>query len=78
VRASPRGLKTVQKWTEKNERFILENFQTTYAFNILKKRKNVLMLVFFGPFTRFFGLFKMSKIQKNRKNVRKIAFFLML
>ena len=33
---------------------------------------------FFGPFHKFFGLFKMSKIQKKRKNVPKIAFFLML
>jgi hypothetical protein len=36
------------------------------------------MLVFFGPFTRFFVLLKMSKIKKKRKNVQKIAFFLML
>ena len=36
------------------------------------------MLVFFGPFTRFFSLLKMSKIQKKWKNIQKIAFFLML
>ena len=36
------------------------------------------MLVFFGPFHKFFLFFKMSKIQKKRKNVPKIAFFLML
>jgi hypothetical protein len=57
VRASPRGLKTVQKWTEKNERFILEKCQTMYAFIGIKTWKKALMLVFFGPFTRFFGLF---------------------
>ena len=33
---------------------------------------------FFGPFHKFFLFFKMSKIQKKRKNVPKIAFFLML
>jgi len=78
VRASPRGLKTVQKWTEKNERFILEKRQTTHAFKFRKTLKNVLMLVFFGPFTRFFHFFKMKKKQKKVKNVRKITFFLML
>jgi len=33
---------------------------------------------FFGPFHNFFLFFKMSKIQKKRKNIRKITFFLML
>jgi hypothetical protein len=33
------------------------------------------MLVFFGPFTRFFSLLKMKKNQKKWKSIRKIAFF---
>ena len=33
---------------------------------------------FFGPFHKFFLFFKMEKIQKKWKNIRKIAFFLML
>ena len=75
VRASPREWKTVQKWTEKNERFYLDKRQTTHALNFLKTWKKVLMLVFFGPFTRFFSLLKMKKNQKNQKSIRKIAFF---
>ena len=71
----PVNEKTVQKWTEKNERFYLEKCQTTHAFKTRKTRKKVLMLVFFGPFTRFFSLLKMKKNQKNQKSIRKITFF---
>jgi hypothetical protein len=63
---------------KKNERFILKNCQTMHAFIFQKSRKKALMLVFFGPFTRFFHFLKMEKIRKNRKNVQKIGFFLML
>ena len=44
-------------------------------YNITKKSADAR---FFGPFHKFFLFFKMSKIQKKRKNVPKIAFFLML
>ena len=33
------------------------------------------MLVFFGPFSRFFHFFEQDKIQKIQKNIRKIPFF---
>ena len=45
------------------------------TYNITKKSADAR---FFGPFHNFFLFFKMSKIQKKRKNVPKIAFFLML
>jgi hypothetical protein len=44
-------------------------------WNFEKTWKKALMLVFFGPFTRFFWLFENGKNGKNGKNVRKIAFF---
>ncbi len=48
---------------------------TAHAHSFQKMRKKVLMLVFFGPFTRFFSLFEIRKNRKNGKNGRKIAFF---
>ena len=64
------------RWiAKKTSDFILKNCQTMYAFIFRKTHKNVLMLVFFGPFTRFFHFFNFRKIQKNPKNVRKIVFF---
>ncbi len=78
ARASPREWKTVQKWTEKNERFIFKNRQTTHAFIFQKTRKKVLMLVFFGPFTRFFHFFNSGKIQKMSEKSHFFHFFLML
>jgi hypothetical protein len=46
--------------------------------SFFKKYKKSADARFFGPFYQFFGLFKMEKIGKNQKNIRKIAIFLML
>ena len=78
ARASPREWKTVQKWTEKNERFIFKNRQTAHAFIFQKTWKKALMLVFFGPFTRFFHFLNSGKIRKMSEKSHFFHFFLML
>jgi len=57
----PADTKRSQMDYKKTSVFFKKKILTTYAFSFWKTCKNVLMLVFFGPFTRFFALFKMGK-----------------
>ena len=76
VRASPRRHKTILDGLQKKRAFyFLKNARPRMLSLSQKNTKNVLMLVFFGPFTRFFHFFNSGKIRKNPKNVQKIAFF---
>ena len=59
--------------------FSVFKISTPHMLSFEKKHEKMcLCSFFFGPFTRFFYFLKMSKIQKKRKNVPKIEFFLML
>ena len=75
ARASPREWKTVQKWTEKNERFYLEKCQTTHAFKTRKTRKKCLCSFFSVHLLVFFHFSKWKKIKKNGKVSEKSHFF---
>ena len=75
ARASPREWKTVQKWTEKNERFYLEKCQTTHAFKTRKTRKKCLCSFFSVHLLVFFHFSKWKKIKKNGKVSKKSHFF---
>jgi len=66
ARASPRRYKTVQNGFQKNERFQKIKFPHHTCFHFWKTWKKALMLVFFGPFTRFFALFK--NVQNRKKS----------
>jgi len=71
----PAESKRSKNGTKKTSVFRIFINLTTHAHIFWKMRKKALMLVFFGPFSRFFHFLKSEKIGKNRKNVQKIAFF---
>ena len=79
VRASPRRHKTILDGLQKKRAFyFLKNARPRMLSLSEKNTKNVLMLVFFGPFTRFFHFLNSGKIRKMSEKSHFFQFFLML
>jgi hypothetical protein len=68
-------MKNGPKMDRKKRVFFFRKTPDHACFQNSENTKKVLMLVFFGPFTRFFSLLKMKKNQKKWKSIRKITFF---
>ena len=67
------------KWISKKRAFLENKNVLPHMLSFFEKHEKKCLCSFFSVHLLvFFHFLKMSKIEKNRKNVRKIVFFLML